>query len=545
MRISGLATLPTLALALVSCRTATEIRIEVTTDASFDCAKVTTLIAVGTVDGVETKHPTATPLSCVDGRIGALVVVPSGDDNAEVAFRVVTARGKDPDTCGPGYGGCIVARRALRFLPHTSLFVSVPLRQSCLDKACLGDGKFSTCVDGQCVAATIADSSKCVGSGCGESALSPEGTGTDAGTGTDGGPALPSAWIPMASGASIGFKARTAARGVWTGKAMLVWGGAVDGSFADDGASYDPAADRWTPLPPLRIAARDGHSMVWTETEAIVWGGGGGAYKDGARYDPAQGLWRILPTSPLSARAYHTAVWTKKEMIIWGGDGTVQVADGAAYSPSTNTWRMIAAAPPTFQARSAHGAVWNGSKMIIYGGSGCGSYCSDAAAYDPDTNTWSAIAPPPAELSGVGARQYPASLATGPSLTLATFFGGSNGPNGLSTGATYDGDAWTVINGPGTAIVPDPDRYSAAAWWGGGRLWFWGGYSFRPPATVVTDGDGAFYDPATKIWTAIPAGGPSPRAAPVVVWTGTEAIIWGGETNDSLVVFDDGKRFRP
>ena len=72
-----------------------------------------------------------------------------------------------------------------------------------------------------------------------------------------------------------------------------------------------------------------------------------------------------------------------------------------------------------------------------------------------------------------------------------------------------------------------------------------GGYTVRNQTTFVAHDDGAFYDPATKVWAAIPAGGPSARAGPVAVWTGTEAIVWSGEADESRVVFDDGKRFRP
>lgn len=561
MRITSLLLLPALAVLavpLASCRTATEIRVEVTTD--IDCAELTTIIAVGTVDGVETKHPATSTLSCAGGHIGALVIVPSGDDSAEVAFRVVAARGKDPDACGPGYAGCIVARRALRFLPHASLKVAVPLRQSCVDKACLGDGDFSTCVEGQCVAATIADPGKCTGTGCDETSLAPEAdagapdaTAADAvapdGTAPDGGdagPRPPGTWLPMASSSTIGLARRTTSRGVWTGSQMIVWGGALDSSYARDGAAYDPVTDRWTLLPDSQLVGRDAHAMVWTGTEVIVWGGLV-KQSDGARYDPVKGFWRLLEPVPAGfhGRSGHTGVWatTTNEMIVWGGsDDVTSLGDGAAYAPSTGKWRVIAASP--LSARDKHGAVWNGTRMIIFGGGGCGNACGDVAAYDPVTDRWTAIAQPPPVLD---ARILPIALVTGPTLSLATFFGGGARflEPGRVTGATYDGagDTWTGIDGLGAPVLPDPGRYTPGAWWGDGRMWIWGGYSTN--GGNVARGDGAVYDPATKVWSPMPAGGPSVRASPVAVWTGTEAIIWSGETADGAQLYDDGKRFRP
>jgi hypothetical protein len=93
----------------------------------------------------------------LDGRVGMLVVVPSGDDGAEIGLRVVTGtKGKRSDECAPpDYKGCIVARRAIRFLPHTKLTVPVTMRASCKDVPC-GGAAFSTCVKGQCVDASVA-----------------------------------------------------------------------------------------------------------------------------------------------------------------------------------------------------------------------------------------------------------------------------------------------------------------------------------------------------------------------------------------------------
>jgi hypothetical protein len=87
---------------------------------------------------------------------------------------------------------------------------------------------------------------------------------------------------------------RTNHTAVWTGREMIVWGGMAVNSdlrpFLDTGGRYDPSLDVWAPtstgadLP----AARAYHTAVWTGREMIVWGGASGRYPrvfdSGGRY---------------------------------------------------------------------------------------------------------------------------------------------------------------------------------------------------------------------------------------------------------------------
>jgi hypothetical protein len=70
-------------------------------------------------------------------------------------------------------------------------------------------------------------------------------------------------------------RARTAA--VWTGSEMIVWGGCTGSSCLVDvhtGGRYDPGADAWTATSIDHvIEGREFHTMVWTGSEMIVWGG--------------------------------------------------------------------------------------------------------------------------------------------------------------------------------------------------------------------------------------------------------------------------------
>jgi hypothetical protein len=79
---------------------------------------------------------------------------------------------------------------------------------------------------------------------------------------------------------------------VWTGRSLIVFGGTArhdHSDFTSDAAAYDPARARWTMLPPAPIAGRDRHAAVWTGGAMLVWGGccrGSRHFRDGALYRP-------------------------------------------------------------------------------------------------------------------------------------------------------------------------------------------------------------------------------------------------------------------
>ena len=139
---------------LTMCRSATQITITIVTD--VDCAEhPSTLVTVGDLHAIEPKPGAASSSACDPAssphRVGTLVITPSGALDAEIAFKVVEASGQSADSCkAPDYTGCIVARRALRFLPHANLEVNVAMLRSCKDKPC---GEAQTCVSGACQSA--------------------------------------------------------------------------------------------------------------------------------------------------------------------------------------------------------------------------------------------------------------------------------------------------------------------------------------------------------------------------------------------------------
>lgn len=179
--VTGAATL----LVLMGCRDATQITVEVLTD--FDCERHhNTTVSVGLLGVVENIDPVATTDVCNDGKVGTLVVIPGGEDSAEVGFRVITGLDGDGTLCkAPDYlPHCIVARRALRFTPHTNLRVPVQMRASCAGVICPVE---QTCVAGECKRAELDPGACAKPEGCGEDTLTePSGSGGAGGSGAGG-----------------------------------------------------------------------------------------------------------------------------------------------------------------------------------------------------------------------------------------------------------------------------------------------------------------------------------------------------------------------
>ena len=86
-------------------------------------------------------------------------------------------------------------------------------------------------------------------------------------------------------------------------------------------------------------------------------------------------------------------------------------------------------------------------------------------------------------------------------------------------------------------------RKDHVAVWTGSKMIIWGGQDGNLSLVYNT---GAAYDPATNTWTILTTtGAPSGRCAPGAVWSGTEMIIWGGNTTCSGTPSNTGARYNP
>ena len=150
------------------------------------------------------------------------------------------------------------------------------------------------------------------------------------------------------------LSARAPVATVWTGTEMVVWGsGNRDQPGVRDGAAFDPHANRWRMIAPAPVALNDAGwpspSTVWTGREMIVIGalldGNNASTRPdatGLAYDPAADTWRTLPPVRLSPQA-SAAAWTGSEVMAMDYERRV-----ALYDPGRNAWRRLPGAPMDF-----------------------------------------------------------------------------------------------------------------------------------------------------------------------------------------------------
>jgi hypothetical protein len=305
---------------------------------------------------------------------------------------------------------------------------------------------------------------------------------------------------PKAAGGS-----RTEHTAVWTGKEMIVWGGAWGSNTVSRGGVYDPVSNTWRPTSTENLPSTylGGHTAVWAGepvNRMLVYGGSFPPLgRDGGMYDPETDRWtkieidgdrRAKPPIPVpphvpSFRSDHSAVWTGEEMIVWGGHclDACYRTDGAAFNPLTQQWRPIKT-PPFLAGRAFHSAFWTGTKMLVWGGRSGGRPHNDGGLYDPKSDEWT-----PVTMEGV------------PSLRT-------------NHGTVWTGREMIVWGGQETLVMAD------------GKLK--GGLRFRP--------DGKIYDPVLDRWRPMSTRGldtnvkkqPAGQEYHTSVWTGEEMITWGG-----------------
>jgi len=322
---------------------------------------------------------------------------------------------------------------------------------------------------------------------------------------------------------------------VWTGSVMVIWGGNGLAPFISTGGRYDPAIDVWTPTSNLNAPApRRGHSVVWTGSRMLVWGGTAqsGRLNTGGRYDPIADVWVAISTvNAPDPRTGHAAAWTGTQMVIWSGSGVGGggLVTGGRYDLANDSWLATStvAAPA---GREDASAVWTGSTVFFWGGVSSESLAT-GGRYDPVSNTWL----PVDEVTGPPLGRYGHStIWTGSKVIV---WGGYKIPEGLflNNGGIYDpvANTWTL---PTTTGAPD-GRYDHTAVWTGSEMIVWGG------TFGSTTNTGGRYTLATDSWTTTTATSvPGPRTLHSAVWTGSRMVVWGGA--DGLAL-NTGGRYDP
>ena len=178
-------------------------------------------------------------------------------------------------------------------------------------------------------------------------------------------------WRPMSNQGAP--SPRTANAGVWTGQEYVIWGGVSEVSsssdnggthYLDDGAAYDPVTDSWRPMSSRGApAANSGVSSAWTGKEVLMWGG---AYRETmAAYDPAADTWRSMDPAGPHLEYGSCVTWTGRYFVVCGDPEKPQ---GALYDPELDHWQLMGmdGAPPSNRS-GMHGYAYHGD-MIVFGG---------------------------------------------------------------------------------------------------------------------------------------------------------------------------------
>lgn len=357
-------------------------------------------------------------------------------------------------------------------------------------------------------------------------------------------------WLAMET-APITARMRHAA--IWTGSKMIVWGGiGASSSYKADGAAYEPLTNTWTTIaaPPSGFAGRQDPHAVWTGSKMIVFGGrdSSAPRNDVAIYDPATNTWSSGAVSPLTKRWGAAYAWstTTNELLVWGGyltnGNTAVTNNGAAYSPATDTWTALPPAP--IEARGEVNSVWTGTEMIVFGGSRADlSDLVDGARFDPATRAWTKFSAPSSSV--FAARYNQGYVWTGSAFAA---WGGLTTPAGtiLGNGATYTPMiGWVGIPEPTDAVLPPlARRHLPTVFHAGGKLYVFSGIAAGSSNAI---GGMAAYDLAAGSWSNVSTtNAPSARVRASAVWTGREAIVFGGATSDSTSsTLNTGGMYRP
>jgi hypothetical protein len=364
-------------------------------------------------------------------------------------------------------------------------------------------------------------------------------------------------WTPMSTtGVPHAITDTVAQRpiGVWTGSDLLVWGGFLSPSGAyEEGepvsfaTRYSATRDAWSEMKREgEPTARDYSVRLWSGEMLLVWGGIAQSgdqswvnHDDGALYDPKADRWTPMSRSGAPAGRYATerSVWTGKELIVWGGlsyaTGTTfqpvveLVDDGGVYDLARNTWRPIPSkgAPRGGLAPFA----WTGRELIVIskldGYSMPGQMLFEGARFDPGANAWSPMSPP--------------SLALAETLEFANLK-----VYWLGSVLAVFGTKVSQGRGAPALLLYDPESDS----WSGGTVPSTPSFFSWQSTTVVGDrlvvmgpgqgsGDArgahhestavAVFDARTRAWTALPEL--LNRSHPSLVALPRHLLVWGGK----------------
>ena len=328
-----------------------------------------------------------------------------------------------------------------------------------------------------------------------------------------------------------GFVAREKAAYAAFSDKVFVWGGVdTNGNELRSGAIYDPALDVWqnVAIDANTPSARELATAVWTGSAVLVFGGrnGGGAValKDAALYDPVANRWTKVVENP-TARVAPIAAAYSGSALFWSGlsANLIPLAGADRYRVSMDMWTaaMGMNAPPRL-GHTACAAV--GGFFYVYGGIDTTLTATDKAyLYNFAMNTWSILA------RGPSARWDAFGASDG---TRFYVWGGRDSEAVHADGSGYDAQ-WVTMGSSGAPLARyAPLRESGWSFSldGSGFIVLGG---FDSEGTMLHDG--GRYATTSDDWSSI-AAWPSgeDHGFGVAVRAGNELVVFGGRNGSAL-----------
>ncbi len=225
------------------------------------------------------------------------------------------------------------------------------------------------------------------------------------------------------------------------------------------------------------------------------------------------------PPAGFGGRNTTSAIWTGGEMILYGGNESETGPgrkDGAIYSVAKNTWTPLPTPAFAVPGRKDHAAVWDGFRdMYVWGGRDTSDYLADGLIFDATTKSWQ-----PMPAAPLAARYLHGAVWSPVTSELIVWGGGGAGNTRLADGAAFDANTHTWSTLPPSPLSP---RQAHVMLWTGSEVLVWGGADGSTRHT-----DGALYDPVKKSWRLLPSSGKAARLLPHAGASTNEFIFFGG-----------------
>jgi hypothetical protein len=330
------------------------------------------------------------------------------------------------------------------------------------------------------------------------------------------------AWLNVIPNGAAGSPAgRWLDATAWDGNRLYVFGGEL-ALGTNELSAFDQRTGTWTTLtpngavnsPPARQQAR----LVWTGTNLLLFGGfvASGCLDELWSFDPLANAWTLLTAQNAvgapSPRTHFGCVWDGTELIVYGGtNNSSTFTDVWWYDPLTNQWTLkIASGLPSSPDTQGDLMLWIGTRAMVWSGD-----LATAFFYTPSTNAWSQQSiPSPTPRTA----WYPAACWDGHE---AIFFATSS-VSSTSASETWQYDPvanqWTKTIATGDPAAPD-SRESPALVWGGTTALLFGGNSYALGAE-------------NDLWRYTP-GSPKPYTAGAP----TQFLVWQPTTVTSGAPF--------